>query len=203
MAKVRPGPLVSKVAGSIGPVVYYSHLGKTVVRARVRPHQKLTAGRIASRNAIKTLMAFWRIHKTNRRTAWNSQASPAMHGVNLFVRDNRPYVPDLQYSWPPSPYSWSLPQFYRELSAGFWYLHATINWDNLPGMKSIHVGTVGSIMGDDGTSGVSYPATHLHSQMGPSGPSYVYVALSPTTPIGINPLARQVYRAAWNDLPIL
>lgn len=106
MAKVKPGPVVSSVSGSVGPVTYYEHLGRTIVRARVRPHQKISSARYWNRQAWKDVMRWWRIFRPLSSREWRYHAANRMHGVNLFVQRNRPVETLPLYYWPPLEMLW-------------------------------------------------------------------------------------------------
>lgn len=93
MARVKAGPLVSGIRGSVGPVTYYEMLGKQIVRARVRPHQKISSARYANRLSWKKLMAYWRNHRNEHVEAFRPWAlAHGMHAVNAWLHVNAPWT---------------------------------------------------------------------------------------------------------------
>lgn len=116
-------------------MTYYEMLGKQIVRARVRPHQKITAGRYASRLRLKNLMARWHAnYSANGANRWRDAAWPDMHGVNLYIRLNTPWADPPAFLLPPVQGAYPLPTICADHSDPYHYhYHLTWNPADYPG----------------------------------------------------------------------
>lgn len=202
MAKVIPGPVISKVQGSVGPVTYYTLLGQQVVRARVRPHQKISSGRYWARQFFKDTMALWYFKKRFTALSWLDDAAGVMHGVNRFVQQNHPLGDVLSCVWPthnaPFPpvsvckvdhgptwwyyFSWP-PAGYPDYYSMLFHADADANHNLTVSSEEISVGT------------------YIASVPKPLEPSW-FIALTALNPDFPQADQRQIQRTLYADIPL-
>ncbi len=202
MARVKAGPLVSGIRGSVGPVTYYEMLGKQIVRARVRPHQKISSARYANRQQWKLLMSWWSHTRFSFHYYWQDAAANEMHGVNLFIRQNRPVVTTPAYLWPRKDFTYPAFTIRRQDLGANWKIWYSWNPADYPTGWKFGVAYAGSGPYFYGWQGNPLTSGHMEVTYPKKADATVYTALGPPGTGGmLSHDYHQLQRALVADLP--
>lgn len=86
MAKIKLSPLVNKIQGSAGPLLFSSSRGVATVRTKKTPVNPNTAPQQAARAAFRDLMSIWSQFHFQLQNAWTAYgATRDMTGGNAFI----------------------------------------------------------------------------------------------------------------------
>jgi hypothetical protein len=89
MAKIKLSPLVSKISGSTGPLLFSESRGVVTVRTKKTPTNPNTAAQQVSRAALRDLMSIFSQLHILLQGVWSTYgAGRGMTGVNAFLSQN-------------------------------------------------------------------------------------------------------------------
>lgn len=86
MAKIKLSPLVNKIQGSTGPLLFSSSRGVATVRTKKIPTNPNTAQQQAARAAFRDLVSIYNQFNAIEKNLWIAYgASRSLSGVNAFI----------------------------------------------------------------------------------------------------------------------
>lgn len=89
MAKIKLSPLVNKISGSAGPLLFSESRGISTVRAKKTPSNPNTSAQQAARSALRDLMSIYAQLHSGEKSVWDYYgAKSELSGVNAFLSQN-------------------------------------------------------------------------------------------------------------------